>query len=135
LGGGIKRPLATVALTVPASVAAEDRKEIANLASRYDELRRTMSASFKRTQLMTQIVGHTNSFNVGDASTEITGISADSNLILGRFHRRLTADGKLPKVVTVAVMRKMITMLNAMVRDNVVWAARIGERHTVPIAR
>jgi transposase len=57
------------------------------------------------------------------------------NPVLKAFHRRLSADGKLPKVVTVAVMRKMITMLNAMVRDNVVWAARIGERHTVPIAR
>ena len=57
------------------------------------------------------------------------------NPVLKAFHRRLTADGKLPKVVIVAVMRKMITMLNAMVRDNVVWAARIGERHTVPIAR
>jgi hypothetical protein len=30
----------------------------------------------------------------------------------------------LPKVVIVAVMRKMITMLNAMVRDGVVWADR-----------
>jgi len=57
------------------------------------------------------------------------------NPVLKAFHRRLTADGKLPKVVIVAVMRKMITMLNAMVRDNVVWAARVGERHTVPIAR
>jgi len=32
--------------------------------------------------------------------------------------------------VIVAVMRKMITMLNAMVRDKVVAAARSGERHT-----
>jgi len=40
--------------------------------------------------------------------------------VLKAFHDRLTAAGKLPKVVIVAVMRKMITMLNAMVRDDVV---------------
>jgi transposase len=41
---------------------------------------------------------------------------------LKAFHNRLKAAGKLHKVVIVAVMRKMITMLNAMVRDDVVWA-------------
>ena len=51
------------------------------------------------------------------------------------FHRCLSAEGKLPKVVIVAVMRKVINMLNAMVRDKVVAAARSGERHTVPVAR
>jgi len=43
-----------------------------------------------------------------------------------------TAAGKLPKVVIVAVMRKMITMLNAMVRDDVVWADRLSGRHVLP---
>jgi transposase len=46
------------------------------------------------------------------------------NLALKAFHDRLAATRKLPKVVIVAVMRKMITMLNAMVRDDVVWADR-----------
>ena len=41
------------------------------------------------------------------------------------FHDRLKAAGKLPKVAIVAVMRKMITTLNAMVRDDVVWADRL----------
>jgi transposase len=57
------------------------------------------------------------------------------NPVLKTFHDRLKAAGKLPKVVIVAVMRKMITMLNAMVRDDVVWADRHRGRHTVPTER
>jgi transposase len=34
---------------------------------------------------------------------------------------RLAATNKKPKVIIVAVMRKMITTLNAMLRDNVAW--------------
>jgi len=51
------------------------------------------------------------------------------------FHDRLTATGKKPKVVIVAVMRKMITMLNAMVRDDMLWAERHSGRHNMPTAR
>ena len=54
---------------------------------------------------------------------------------LKAFHDRLAAAGKKPKVIIVAVMRKMITTLNAMVRDDVVWADRLSSRHTVPTAR
>jgi transposase len=57
------------------------------------------------------------------------------NPVLKAFHDRLTAAGKLPKVVIVAVMRKMITMLNAMVRDDVVWADRPSGRNSVTTAR
>ena len=57
------------------------------------------------------------------------------NPVLKAFHDRLVAAGKLPKVVIVAVMRKMIVMLNAMVRDDVVWADRHSGRHNVPAAR
>jgi transposase len=57
------------------------------------------------------------------------------NPVLKRFHDRLKAAGKLPKVIIVAVMRKMITMLNAMVRDDVVWADRYSGRHSVPTTR
>ena len=57
------------------------------------------------------------------------------NPVLKAFGDRLAAAGKLPKVVIVAVMRKMITMLNAMVRDDVVWADRHSGRHIVPTAR
>jgi transposase len=57
------------------------------------------------------------------------------NPVFKAFHDRLTTGGKLPKVVIVAVMRKMITMLNAMVRDDVVWADRLSGRQNVPTAR
>jgi transposase len=57
------------------------------------------------------------------------------NPALKVFHDRLKAAGKEPKVAIVAVMRKMITTLNAMVRDDVVWADRSHGRHMVPTAR
>jgi transposase len=57
------------------------------------------------------------------------------NPVLKAFHNRLKTTGKLHKVVIVAVMRKMITMLNAMVRDGVAWADHLGGRHIMPSAR
>jgi transposase len=66
----------------------------------------------------------------------MAALSASSwNPVFKAFHDRLAAAGKMPKVVIVAVMRKMITTLNAMVRDDVVWAYRSSGRHTVPTAR
>jgi transposase len=47
--------------------------------------------------------------------------ASNRNPALKAFHNHLKAAGKLRKVVIVAVMRKMITMLDAMVRDDVVW--------------
>ena len=44
------------------------------------------------------------------------------NPVLKAFRKRLKGAGKMAKVVIIAVMRKMITMLKAMVRDDVVWA-------------
>ena len=43
------------------------------------------------------------------------------NPALRTFHKRLAAAGKKPKVILVAVMRKMITTLNAMLRDGASW--------------
>ena len=56
------------------------------------------------------------------------------NPVLKAFRKRLKGAGKMAKVVIVAVMRKMITMLNAMVRDDVVWADHLHGRHIVPTA-
>ena len=42
---------------------------------------------------------------------------------LKTFHKRLAADKK-SKVIIVAVMRKMITTLNAMLRDSAAWQPR-----------
>src|SRR4051795_3644413 len=43
------------------------------------------------------------------------------NPTLKTFHKRLAAAGKKPKVIIVAVMRKMITTLNAMLRNGASW--------------
>jgi transposase len=56
------------------------------------------------------------------------------NPLLKAFGTRLKRAGKMAKVVIVAVMRKVITMLNAMVRADVVWADHLHGRHSVPTA-
>lgn len=43
------------------------------------------------------------------------------NPVIKAFYQRLLAAGKLPKVALVACMRKLLTMLNAMVRTNTPW--------------
>jgi transposase len=47
--------------------------------------------------------------------------AARSKSPLGDFYKRLIAAGKPPKVATVALMRKMLVTLNAMIRDNQPW--------------
>src|SRR5262249_6761803 len=66
---------------------------------------------------------------------EIVASASNWNPALKLFHDRLKGAGKLPKVVIVAVMRKMITTLNAMVRDDIAWADRLSGRHSVTTAR
>lgn len=44
------------------------------------------------------------------------------NPILKAFHERLINAGKKPKVALTACMRKLLTILNAMVRDHNVWS-------------
>jgi transposase len=44
-----------------------------------------------------------------------------SNPVIRRFAERLTKNGKLAKVAITACMRKLLTLLNAMVRDNLTW--------------
>jgi transposase len=43
------------------------------------------------------------------------------NPILRRFADRLRKSGKRAKVIIVACMRKLLTLLNAMIRDNLTW--------------
>jgi transposase len=45
------------------------------------------------------------------------------NPVIQVFHNRLIAAGKLPKVAIVACMRKLLTILNAMLRDQTTWDA------------
>lgn len=48
------------------------------------------------------------------------------NPVIRSFYERLVAAGKLPKVALVACMRKLLTILNAMVRDAAHWDASKG---------
>jgi len=43
------------------------------------------------------------------------------NLVIKRFYKKLVAQGKHKKVALTACTRKMITILNAMVRDDKEW--------------
>jgi transposase len=61
-------------------------------------------------------------------------IACCCNPQLRAFHDRLAAAGKKAKVVLVAVMRKIITILNAMLRDNAPWIDRSIGRHILPAA-
>jgi transposase len=51
------------------------------------------------------------------------------NPVIGAFYARLIAAGKPKKVAIVACMRKLLTILNAMLRDQAVWDAT---RHVRP---
>ena len=44
------------------------------------------------------------------------------NSVIGAFYRHLVRQGKHKKVALTAAMRKFLIMLNAMIRDNQVWA-------------
>jgi transposase len=48
-----------------------------------------------------------------------------SNPAISAFHARLRAAGKLPKVAIVACMRKLLTILNAMMRANSRWSKEL----------
>lgn len=43
------------------------------------------------------------------------------NPVIRPFAERLQKAGKAPKVIVVACMRKLLTLLNAMIRDNLAW--------------
>ena len=45
------------------------------------------------------------------------------NPVIRVFHSRLIAAGKPKKVAIVACMRKLLTILNAMLRDQAMWNA------------
>ena len=53
-------------------------------------------------------------------------VAARFNPAIRAFHTRLIAAGKLPKVALVACMRKLLTILNAIVRDRAPWDKEIG---------
>ena len=48
-------------------------------------------------------------------------VASKHNPVLKAFYQRLIADGKLKKVALTAVMRKLLTILNAILRDQKPW--------------
>ncbi len=48
-------------------------------------------------------------------------VASRCNLIIAAFYQRLLDAGKVKKVDLVACMRKLITILNAMMRTMIVW--------------
>ena len=48
-------------------------------------------------------------------------VASRHNPVLKAFYQRLIADGKLKKVALTAVMRKLLTILNAIIRDRTPW--------------
>ena len=52
------------------------------------------------------------------------------NPVIRLFYQRLRAAGKAPKVALVAAMRKLLTILNAMLRDQSMWNAARNVRPT-----
>ena len=49
-------------------------------------------------------------------------VAIQHNPALSRFHRRLREAGKPTRLALVAAMRKLLTILNAMLRDHKPWA-------------
>jgi len=52
-----------------------------------------------------------------------TLVAIRHNPVIQKFYERLLANGKLKKVALVACMRKLLVILNAMIRDNKSWQA------------
>jgi transposase len=48
------------------------------------------------------------------------------NPVISAFHARLIAAGKIPMVAIVACMRKLLTILNAMLRSNSPWSPEVS---------
>jgi transposase len=51
--------------------------------------------------------------------------ASQTNPVIRPFYQRLIKNGKEPKVALTACMRKLLTMLNAMMRDNKSWSPTI----------
>lgn len=58
-----------------------------------------------------------------DAAYMAALVAGRHNPAMETFKQRLATAGKKPKVILVAIMRKLIVTLNAMIRDNQPWAA------------
>jgi transposase len=53
-------------------------------------------------------------------------VAVRHNLVLKAFHERLITAGKAKKVAVIAVARKLLVMLNAIVRDGCPWKGTVA---------
>jgi transposase len=52
--------------------------------------------------------------------------ASQTNPVIAAFYQRLTDRGKLKKVALTACMRKLLIVMNAMVRDQLVWSPKLS---------
>ncbi|WP_428399780.1 hypothetical protein [Marinobacter salarius] len=52
--------------------------------------------------------------------------SIQCNPVFKRFYERLKAQGKIPKVALIACMRKMIVVLNTMIKNQESWRGEVA---------
>jgi transposase len=57
-----------------------------------------------------------------------TLVAVRHNPVLAAFYRRLRAAGKVPKVALTACMRKLLTILNAMLKHRTRWAPAVAQQ-------
>ena len=59
-------------------------------------------------------------------------VASRCNPVISRFYKRLCDAGKAKKVALTACMRKLLTILNVMVRDNTLWDPNHSQTHPDP---
>ena len=58
-------------------------------------------------------------------------VASRCNPVISRFYKRLCDAGKAKKVALTACMRKLLTILNVMVRDNTLWDPNHSQSHPI----
>lgn len=111
---GVGRVLATVLLADLPELGRLDRREIAALVGVAPHARDSGRHRGRRTAWGGRA-------EVRAALYMSALASITHNAALGAFYRRLVSEGKPKKVALVAVMRKLLVALNAMVRDGRRW--------------
>jgi len=61
----------------------------------------------------------------------VTLVATRHNPVIREFYQRLLSKGKLKKMALVACMRKLLVILNAMIRDNKTWQVPVEARHVI----
>ena len=81
-------------------------------------------AELVRKVLESAIANAENNLSADVDELKVQTITVDEAPVLKRFHDRLIAAGKLAKVAIVACMRKLVTIMNAIIKTNTPWNAK-----------